>query len=168
MFTLLFDGVSLLTFILLLLCGYCIILQNQFFGPTGNQGWIVVCEIVLLWWGYSDGVCIHCYAPSHTWNLECPRSRRQIISRDTTLLSPSNITATRSFLAFPPSYFSNYTIPVWCAPPGPTPNVSLSFVLITGFIPGGYSALNGSNPLRAGVHNLYTDNLGQLVLQVRV
>ena len=82
---------------------------------------------------------------------ECPSSKLQIISRNTTLLSPSNITATRFYNDrpnyFPPSFFGNFTPAVWCAPQGPNPNVSLSFsqlVLITGFIPGGYSEEDGS------------------------
>ena len=88
----------------------------------------------------------------HTYELdhypECPRTRVQIITRNTTLLSLSNITATRFYGSLPPSYFGNFTPAVWCAPPGPNPNVSLTFsqlVLITGFIPGGFSRNDGSN-----------------------
>ena len=71
----------------------------------------------------------------------------QIISRNTTLLSPLSITATRSFSTFPPRFFGNFTPAVWCAPPGPNPSISLNFsqlVLITGFIPGGFARNSGS------------------------
>jgi len=66
----------------------------------------------------------------------------QIISRNTTLLSPLSITATRSYSNFPPRFFGNFTPAVWCAPPGPNLSISLNFsqlVLITGFIPGGFA-----------------------------
>ena len=73
----------------------------------------------------------------------------QIISRNTTLLSPLNITATRSFSNFPPRFFGNFTPAVWCAPiSGPNPTISLSFnqlVLIAGFIPGGFALTNGGS-----------------------
>ena len=93
---------------------------------------------------------VHTYELDH--DPECPRTRVQIITRNTTLLSPSNISATRFHsdrpTFYPPSYFGNFTRAVWCAPAGPNPNVSLNFsqlVLITGFIPGGYSDNDGSN-----------------------
>ena len=90
---------------------------------------------------------VHTYELDH--DPECPRTRVQIISRNTTLLSLSTITATRFYSDFPPSYFGNFTPAVWCASPrAPNPNISLTFsqpVLITGFIPGGYSGNDGSN-----------------------
>ena len=106
----------------------------------------------------------------HTYELdhdpECPRTRVQIITRNTTLLSLSNITATRFHGSFPPSYFGNFTPAVWCAsPPGPNPNVSLTFsqlVLITGFIPGRFSNYDGSSQEYVTNFNLrYSESLNE-------
>ena len=73
----------------------------------------------------------------------------QIISRNTTLLSPLNITATgppRS--GYPARFFGNFTPAVWCTTSagGPSPRITLSFnqlVLISGFIPGGFASTTG-------------------------
>ena len=109
----------------------------------------------------------------HTYELdhdpECPRTRVQIITTNTTLLSLSNITATRFYSNqpnyFPPSYFGNFTPAVWCAPRGPNPNVSLTFsqpVLITGFIPGGFSNYDGSSQEYVTNFNLrYSESLNE-------
>ena len=122
--------------------------------------------IKFLTMGYiCTGSCIFAiHIHAHAWYPECPRTRLQIVTRNTTLLSPSNITATRYLNNFyPPGHFGNFTRAVWCAPAGPNPNINLSFsqlVLITGFIPGGYSRNNGSNREYVTNFNLrYSENL---------
>ena len=108
---------------------------------------------------------------TYMWTPECLMNRVQIISKNTTLLSPLNITATRFIHSYPPSYFGNFTSAVWCAPQGPNPNISLSFshlVLITGFIPGGYSRNDGSYREYVTNFNLhYSETLDKKTFQVR-
>lgn len=50
--------------------------------------------------------------------------------------------------SFAPSFFSNYTIAVWCAPVGPNPNV-----------------IYLKYSLCVQEFTIFTDNLGQLVLE---